>query len=251
MFEADKGWPSPPAALNLAENEIHVWRVRLGLPKHVISRLWPILSADERSKAERFRFPRDRAHYIVARGSLRGILSRYLLLEPQQLRFIYSSYGKPALDPAFHSKILHFNLSHARGLALYAIASGGQVGIDIEDLRTDFPWAEVAERFFSSQEHRALHALPADMRYQAFFNCWTRKEAYLKARGDGLVHPLDRFSVSLRPGEPAELLYSEIPGEVARWSLLELWPGPGYVAAMAVEGHNWHVICWQWNARGL
>jgi 4'-phosphopantetheinyl transferase len=249
MFEDDKSWLSPPATLHLEENEIHVWRVSLGQAEHVISQLWPILAADEQSKAERFRFPLDRAHYIVARGSLRGILSRYLLLEPREMRFSYNSYGKPALDPAFHSEILHFNLSHAQGLALYAFASSRQVGIDIEGLRTDFPWAEVAERFFSPQEHRALHALPADMRYQAFFNCWTRKEAYLKARGDGLGHPLDRFSVSLRPGEPAELLYSEVPGEAARWSLQELWPGPGYVAALAFEGHSWHVTCRQWNER--
>jgi 4'-phosphopantetheinyl transferase len=123
------------------------------------------------------------------------------------------------------------------------------VGIDLEYLRTDFPWAEIAEHFFSPQEHRALHDLPADSRYQAFFNCWTRNEAYLKARGDGLVHPLDQFYVSLRPGEAAALLHSELPQEVARWSLQELWPGPGYVAALAAEGHGWRLACWQWLER--
>lgn len=243
MQDIDHSWLAAPATLRLGENDVHVWRIDL---KEDVQQLWPLLSGDERSKAERFRFAKDRAHYIVARGTLRLILGRYLLLEPHQIRFGYSSYGKPALDPAFHSETLHFNLSHAQQLAIYAVAPNRQVGIDIEYLRMDFPWQEVARRFFSPQEHGALQALPAGTRYQAFFNCWTRKEAYLKARGDGLVHPLDQFSVSLRPGEEAALLYSNIPGEAARWSLQELWPGPGYVAALAVEGHNWHGRSWQW-----
>ncbi len=247
MKDAENEWLSPPARLRLAENDIHVWRVRLDQAEHDLPQLWSILAGDEQIKAERFRFPKDRAHYIVARSALRFILSRYLLLEPHKIRFGYSPYGKPALDPASHRESLSFNLSHAQELALYAIAQKRQVGIDLEYVHRDFGWQEIAERFFSRQENSALRSVAAEMRYRAFFNCWTRKEAYIKARGEGLSHPLDQFDVSLRPGEPAALLHSELPQETARWSLQELAPGPGYVAALAAEGHNWHVTCWQWN----
>jgi 4'-phosphopantetheinyl transferase len=245
--EADGGWLSPPDTLRLAESDIHVWRVDLEQEEQAMQRLWSVLAADERSQAERFRFPADRAHAIVARGALRFILSRYLLIEPQHIHLGYGPFGKPELDPSRHAHVLHFNLSHARDLALFAVACGRQVGVDIEYLRMDFPCQEVAARFFSPLENTALRGVPPEVQHLAFFNCWTRKEAFIKALGEGLSHPLERFAVSLRPGEPAALLQSEVPGEVARWSLRELLPGPSYVAALAAEGRDWRVRCWQWN----
>jgi 4'-phosphopantetheinyl transferase len=138
-------------------------------------------------------------------------------------------------------------LSHSDGLVLYAITRGREVGVDVERLRPDFAVLEVAKKFFSRREVTALVALPENQWPKAFFNCWTRKEAYIKARGEGLTLPLDRFDVSLVPGEPAALLYTnDDPQEASRWSLQELVPESGYVAALAVEGHDWRLKCWQW-----
>jgi 4'-phosphopantetheinyl transferase len=126
------------------------------------------------------------------------------------------------------------------------------VGIDLEYIRSDLAVEQIAERFFSRREIATLRALPIDLRTYAFFLCWTRKEAYIKARGEGLSLPLDQFDVSLIPGEPAALLNTQRDlYEVSRWSLQELTPAPGYAAALAVEGHGWHLACWQWPDLGF
>jgi 4'-phosphopantetheinyl transferase len=245
-------WEPPPRALALSNAEVHVWRVSLGLKDTYIQRLQCILSADELQRAERFYFQRDRWRFTVARGVLRGILSLYLGLEPQQLRFCYNSYGKPALVSTASTVKLHFNVSHSHELALYAVTYDREIGIDVEHIRTNFACQEIAERFFSPQERAALRSLPAPVKYEAFFHCWTRKEAYIKARGEGLSLPLDQFAVSLTPGEPAALLTTHwAPHEAARWALRELMPGPGYAAALAVEGHDWRLACWQWPQENL
>jgi 4'-phosphopantetheinyl transferase len=174
---------------------------------------------------------------------LRAILGGYLNQGPECLSFCYNSQGKPALD----GDAIRFNVSHSHGVALYAVTRGREVGIDIEHIRFDLAVAEIAERFFSRREVVMLRALPAEVQRQAFFLCWTRKEAYIKARGEGLSLPLDQFDVSLAPGEPAAVLGTQRdPSEASRWSLQELTPAPGYVAALAVEGHGWRLTCWQW-----
>jgi 4'-phosphopantetheinyl transferase len=140
-------------------------------------------------------------------------------------------------------------LAHAQGLALYAVAIDREVGIDLERSRPIPDAEEIAERFFSNREKTALLSVPSGQRHEAFLNCWTRKEAYIKAVGDGLACPLDRFEVSLKPGEPARLLSVEgDPREALRWCLRELTPAPDYNAAIAVEGHGWHLACWHWPA---
>jgi 4'-phosphopantetheinyl transferase len=214
--------------------------------------LLPILDANEVKRAEHFHFQEDRTHFIVARSLLRIILSRYLFIKPSQIHFRYSPYGKPSLDAAYHRANLCFNLSHSCGLALYAITCGREVGIDLEYIREDFPCEEVAERFFSPYEKAMIRRLPAGMKYQAFFNCWTRKEAYMKARGEGLSFPLDQFDVSLLPYEPAALLktYGD-PQQASRWSMKELSPDPYYAAALVAEGHGWHLEQWQLPATNL
>jgi 4'-phosphopantetheinyl transferase len=240
-------WCSAPKLPRLDRDEVHVWRAALNLEKPRLHSLKQILSEDERARTERFYFEKDREHFIAARGLLRTILGRYLDQEPSELRFCYSRYGKPSLAASAGESALRFNISHAHGLALYAVTSGREIGIDLEHLRADFAGEDIAERFFSRREVEALRALPADMRQKGFFNCWTRKEAYIKARGEGLSLPLDKFDVSLAPGEPAALLSTPgDPREAARWSLRELEPGPGYVAALVVEGHDWRLKCWQW-----
>lgn len=245
-------WEPPPVALALSSAEVHVWRVPLDLQDAPVQRLQGTLSADELQRAERFYFQRDRRRFTVARGVLRGILSQYLGLEPQQLRFCYSTYGKPALVSTTSTMRPRFNVSHSHELALYAVTYNRDIGVDVEHRRTNFACEEIAERFFSPHERAVLRSLPAQVKYEAFFNCWTRKEAYIKARGEGLSLPLDQFDVSLAPGEPAALLATRwAPHEAARWVLRELMPSPGYAAALAVEGHGWRLACWQWPQESL
>lgn len=240
-------WKSPPVALMLSSAEVHLWRAPLDLTAPCVQRLQCTLSTDELHRAERFYFQRDRRRFTVARGVLRSILSRYLGLEPQQLRFCYSPYGKPALVSTLNTARLYFNVSHSHELALYAVTYDRNIGVDVEHIRTNFACEDIAERFFSPQERAVLRCVPAQVKYEAFFNCWTRKEAYIKARGEGLALPLDQFDVSLAPGEPAALLATRwAPHEAARWALRELMPGPGYAAALAVEGYGWRLLCWQW-----
>lgn len=240
-------WHRPPNVLKLDSDEVHVWRCNLDQPRPTVQSLLHALTADERTRADRYYFEKDRSHFIVSRGSLRAILSRYLCVQPHQLRFRYSSYGKPALVYEFGEDSIRFNMSHSNGVALFAATRTRELGIDIEWIRPDLAQQEIAERFFSSEEVRILRALPEEMRVEAFFNCWTRKEAYVKAKGEGLSMPLDRFEVSLVPGTPAALLKTgNDPLEAARWSLRELFPGDGFAAAIAVQGNGWELKCWRW-----
>jgi 4'-phosphopantetheinyl transferase len=205
------------------------------------------LAPDEQTRAERFYFQKDRERFIVARGLLRVILSRYLDTTPSQLRFRYGLYGKPSLVTTPGQDTVNFNSSRSRGLTLYAIARNREVGIDLEYMRTDFACEQVAEQFFSSREKATLRAFPTGMKHEAFFTCWTRKEAYIKARGKGLSLPLNQFDVSVTPGEPALLVNTRGDSqETSRWSLQELRPRTGYMAALAVEGHDWRLSCWDW-----
>lgn len=211
-----------------------------------LQRLRSLLAPAEVERAGRFHFERDRDSFIIARGMLRTILSAYLELPPAELRFISNEYGKPALSDDDNAVGLRFNVSHSRELALCAVARGRDVGIDVEYVRADFASDGVAERFFSRPEVAALRNLPQNRRTAGFFNCWTLKEAYIKARGEGLSFPLDRFHVSLVEGERrATLEVTGDPLEAARWSLQTLSPEDGYAAAIAVEGHGWNLKCWQ------
>ncbi len=235
----------------MGDDEVHVWRAALDQTPSQIHGFLHYLAADERARAERFYFERDREHFIVARGVLRAILGSYLNRAPECLSFCYSSLGKPALAGESDGDAIRFNVSHSHGVALYAVTRGREVGIDLERIRFDLAVAEIAERFFSRREVAMLRTLPPEGQRQAFFRCWTRKEAYTKARGEGLSLPLDQFDVSLAPGEPAAVLGTQRdPSEAFRWSLQELTPAPGYVAALAVAGHGWRLACWQWPAPG-
>jgi 4'-phosphopantetheinyl transferase len=164
------------------------------------------------------------------------------------LRFSYSYYGKPALTTGLGHDTLNFNMSHSNEMAIYGVVRNRQIGVDIERIQTDFACEEIAARIFSPQENATLRSLPPRMKHEAFFNCWTRKEAFIKAKGLGLAYPLNQFEVSLIPGEPARLIsIEEDLFEATRWSLLELEPDPDYAAALAVEGEDdWQLKCWQW-----
>ena len=238
-------WESPPEELALSRQDIHIWRASLELDVSSEARLAEILSPDERERAARFYFERDQKRFIAGRGILRTILSYYLDANPNQLRFSYGAHGKPALAGP---ETLDFNLAHSQGLALYAIARERRIGVDVEHVRTVSDAEEIAGRFFSPHENAVFRELPESLKQQGFFNCWTRKEAYIKAIGRGFAGPIDNFDVSLAPGEPAALL--SIQGNslaASDWSIQELKPGPGYVAAVATEGSGWQLACWRWS----
>jgi 4'-phosphopantetheinyl transferase len=200
----------------------------------------------ENERAARFHFQKDRERFMIARGALRVILGRYLNMEPSQVQFSYGPHGKPALAGECAVDALCFNASHSHELVLCAVTRGSNIGVDVEHVRTGMDAEEIAERFFSSQEIATLRSLPPERKQEAFFACWTRKEAYIKARGDGLGIPLDSFSVSFSPGEPAALLGVQgHPEETSRWSLWELNPDPSYAAALAVEGRKRRLRFWQ------
>lgn len=213
-------------------NEIHVWQARLDREADALRQLEATLSSDEIARARRFHFERDRNHYIVGRGILRELLGKYLGQDPAALEFSYGEHGKPQLAGANASSGLSFNLSHSGGLAVYAFAKERNLGIDVEQIRPDFVSEDIARRYFSAHEVNDLLSLPVADRTEAFFRCWTRKEAYIKARGAGLQIPLDSFSVSFLPGQPAQFL----SGVDSSWQLVELDAGEGYAAALAYDG---------------
>ncbi len=243
-------WDDPPIDVTLLEDEVHVWCVSLKQPASRVHSLARTLSKSEQMRAERFHFERDRRRYIVSQGFLKTILGRYLNMAPEQIGFYHGTRGKPALKEAESTNSekgkLQFNTSHSHELALYAITRNREVGIDLEHIRPIPDAEQIVERFFSVQERTAFQALPPGQKTEAFFNCWTRKEAFLKARGEGLYQPLHQFTVSLSPEEPARLLhFEENPKETARWSFQALTPAPSYVAALVVEGHSWQLTCWR------
>lgn len=234
----------------LATDDIHVWRIALEVGDSLLIRLREVLSEDERQRAERFYFEKDRCHFTAARGVLRMLLSGYLSRRPEAVCFAYGNYGKPRLADEDNESDLRFNLTHSHGLALVAVTRRREVGVDVERIRDmERDGEPLAERFFSPREAAVLRSLPTELRREAFFHCWTRKEAYIKAQGKGLSLPLDQFDVSLHPDEPAALLATpHDPTEAQRWSLRRLLPADGYVGALAVEGHSWRLWCGEWLA---
>ncbi len=244
-------WNIPPKKINLPPGHIHIWRVWLTQPMPLIQQMAELLSDDEKARAQRLKFERDRLKFIAGRGVLRQILSRYLAVQAEEIQFSYGSQGKPALAiPA--TPPLQFNLAHSRNLALYAIARESPVGIDVEYIHRLDDMAQMAARFFSSRENAVFQSLPEKEKPAGFFNCWTRKEAWLKACGDGLTRPLDQFDVTLKPGETAKLLdVRSAPAEAARWRLQAFQPAPNYVAALAIEGAAWQTDYWQFRSLPL
>ncbi len=223
--------------LDLPGNEIHIWRIDANSPQLHEESLLEILAQDEREKADRYYFYKDRRDSIISRAALRDILSCYLALSPIDLHFSYGPYGKPSLATRSEEVGLEFNLSHSQGLILIAVAANRPVGIDVERIRLDSDWENIVERFFSGNEVAALRRLPKKIRTQAFFHCWTQKEAYIKAKGGGLSIDLAAFDVSMNPEEPACLLRSqEDPEAPNQWTLRKIDLSPRYAATVAVKG---------------
>ncbi len=208
-----------------------MWRISLDQPFETLQRFRQILEPDELNRASRFHFEKHRQHFIVARGFLRAVIGRYLEMQPEALRFSYGAYGKPGLAS---EHVLRFNLSHSHEVALLAVALDAELGVDVEHIRADFASEEIARRFFSRAEVEVFNALRKEEQVAAFFRCWTRKEAYIKAIGKGLSQALDAFDVTLAPDVQPALLRAE-DDDVSRWWLSNVDVGEGYAGALAVE----------------
>ncbi|KAB8144517.1 4'-phosphopantetheinyl transferase superfamily protein [Chloroflexia bacterium SDU3-3] len=227
-------WSRISATDALREREAHVWQIGLEQPPEAVTLLRRLLSPDELERADRFHFPDDRRAFAVCRGVARRILGRELGVPAHELRFTYSAYGKPDIAPEQNPRGLRFNISHSGGVALCALAYGRRLGVDIERVREDLDYLPLSARFFAPDEHAALLALPGALRRRAFFACWTRKEAYIKARGEGLSFPLESFSVSL--GSQARLLRTGVRQEApATWRMAQVPAAPDFMGALAVE----------------
>jgi len=243
--ETGSVWQTTRSSISLSSGEVDVWAVGLECSEQCAATLGATLSPDERERADRFHFARDRRRFICGRGVLRHLLGAYLDVRPLDIAFSYGTYGKPALSGRGEG-LLKFNVTHSHELALIAVGDV-EMGVDVEAIRPMPDADDVASRFFSARELAELQALPVTVRDAAFFACWTRKEAYLKALGSGLARPLDGFTVTLAPSTPIALVVHGDARETARWSIRELSPLIGYVAALVTEGRPRQVRCWQWS----
>jgi len=242
-------WLPAPDRPVLVQNEVHVWKAQLDQDAEGHPAFWETLSCGEQRRAERFRRQQDRRHFIVARGILRNILSRYLPDSPGNIRLCYGAHGKPCLAGARGGGSLQFNLSHSEGMAVYAISAQYRVGIDLERIRP-IQYQRLL-REFSPAERAAISQLPEDKQREAFFRLWTCKEAYVKARGQGMSLPFDSFDLRVAASLPARTLSIRPPSaESSWWTFIDLpvdkSDTDGWTATLAAEGPNLDLRCWAW-----
>ena len=219
--------------LNLDEGELHLWQAELDLSDEELAPVQRLLSPDELHRAAQFRFVRDGRRFMAGRGLLRSVIAGYLRRPAQEISFVYGVRGKPALATAD----LQFNLAHSDGLAIIALARSGPLGVDVERIHPLEDLTHLVNGFFSPRERRELTALPPEDQQTAFFTCWTRKEAYLKATGDGLATPLDQFDMPVVRSAPPRVLHVDVTtNEIASWSLWDVPLDEGYVGTVAFAG---------------
>jgi len=218
--------PTAPAAV------VRLWRLELDVPGRELDRLARVLTPAEHERAGRLRFRRSRDRYVAGRGQLRRVLASLTGARPEALELATNPFGKPQLPGSG----LFFNLAHCQGRALLAVTTAGRIGVDLEQLRALPDRDLIAERFFAASEVAAVRRVTPQGRDAAFLRCWTRKEAYVKAVGDGLSQSLQDFAVSVDPAEEPRLVWSRIPSERLRWSVLDLSDHcPGHLAAAVLE----------------
>jgi len=220
----------------------HIWQAYLPDLEKWQDRYFCVLAPAEKERASRFKTPDLQKQFIIWHGVLKTILGSYLNIAPTDVRFVYSPHGKPSLDLQRPSKKLYFNMSHSNQYALFAF-SETVVGIDIEYIDSYAPPDDLAAQNFSTKEIETFNSLPDNAKTEAFFNCWTRKEAFVKALGEGLSYPLKDFDVTLKPGESAKLLEIRRPGaDASEWSLHDIEVGMGYKAVLAVHGRPTQIL---------
>lgn len=225
------GYPS-----ELGPGVVHLWQRRLDARAEELSACYRLLSSEEQDRARRFRVERPRSEFVLTRGTLRSLLALYLGSSPQEVRLRYALQGKPALEG---DSDLSFNVSHTDGLALMGFVKRRSIGVDVENLDRKIEAERLAERFFSQRERQALRTLRGDELQAAFFRCWTRKEAYIKAIGDGLSLPLHQFDVSIAESDRDALLGTRPdPAEAARWTVCDVSLGPPFAAAVTVQNDD-------------
>ncbi len=246
-------WIDPQDVVKLDKDSVHIWRADLERSDSATKKYPGLLSLDERERAERFYFAVDRDRFIARRAILRCLLSEYLNnCAPEQIQFEYSAYGKPRLVEQSNSGRVYFNLSHSNGKALFAVSRQDMLGIDIEFMRDDRDLLAIAATAFSSYELQQLRSLPENLQKEAFFNGWTRKEAFIKATGKGLSFPLKNFDVSLVPDDSVKILrVAGVPEETFSWQLEDLPVEAGYKAALAVRIERRDMRFFLWNFPGL
>ena len=235
-------WHLLPSDLHLASDEVHLWRASLEQSLLPISSFLGLLSEAERARVERFSFRRDADRYTLAHGILRQILGLYAKVPPEDVQFAIAAQGKPALQ---NNSKLRFNLTHSEDVVLYALSWDRELGVDVECQRDKPGNREIVNSYFSRNEQAEFEGLEPELQETAFYLGWTRKEAYIKARGEGLHANLKSFDVSLTPEKPF-LLTSE---DANRWGLYSFCPKPGFVAALVVEGKNFKIRHWEWEGR--
>jgi 4'-phosphopantetheinyl transferase len=235
--------------LSLLPGEVHLWRVRLDPQAVSVAELTRILSPGERERATRFHDKVDRDRFVLRRGILRTILGSYLAVAPSKVRFAYGPYEKPFLAPGSFEGPLSFNLAHRRGFALYAVTGQGEVGVDIEHLELLTDLEGVTTSSFSEREQDVLRTVPESERLLAFFTGWTRKEAFLKALGEGLRRPPNQVEVYLDSSNSREVRLVEGQEAGGRlWRIDTVVPSPGYIGAVAAEGGEWRIKWLDWPA---
>ncbi|MBI4601252.1 MAG: 4'-phosphopantetheinyl transferase superfamily protein [Planctomycetes bacterium] len=223
----------------LERGRVEVWRARTDLSPEALDALRGLLAPAELEQAARFLVPAKRDEFMVGRALLRGLLGAALRTEPRSVHLARGQQGKPFVRETVAGAALELNLAHSGGIVLVAVALGRLVGVDVERVRPDLEHEGLARRFFSSRESARLETLPAEDRTRAFFACWTRKEAFVKATGLGIAGGLDRFDVAFAPGEPAAVLETRPdPAEAVRWTLVDLDLGPDHAAALCYEGRG-------------
>ena len=234
-------WVRAATPLTLADKELHVWRASLDLPPAQLQRLAKTLSANENERAGRFLIAQACERFVAARGTLRQLLGMYLGIPPEKIEFHYGPQGKPSLSATHNSKV-SFSVSHSQTMGLFAFAEGREVGVDIEEVKEDFKGMQIASHFFSGEEIAGLAKLPPDQADKAFFECWTGKEAYVKARGEGLSLPLRDFGIGFVNGKQV------LRDEVGRaWSCYGLKPAPGFAGAVVATGEGWSLRYYDWS----
>lgn len=232
-------WQTAAVPPRLQAGELHIWKITLDRDEDQWQSLMALLSTDERIKASRYRFEQHRRRYAVGRAALRILLGGYLDRAPEALHFVYNDHGKPSL--ANDDSGLRFNVSHSGEIMLAGFVLNSEIGIDIEAFRQDIDYMGIGQRWFSEQESNTLRDLPEEKRTGTFFRTWTRKEAYIKARGLGLSYSLNRFSVSLDETSPALLEHQDGSQETKSWQIHDIEVSSAYSAAVAMEAARWDI----------
>lgn len=233
-------WFPAPKNLDLAPAELHLWRVCSD--RQPLQQYQELLSLDEKERAQRFVIEEARRDFVITRGTLRELLGAYLSTRPGDIVLRNGVHGKPYVARDETESRVCFNISHSKGLAVFAFSLQAEVGVDVERMREEFRGQEIAERFFSEREVAALGKVPPELSSRAFFRCWTRKEAYVKARGGGLQIPLRSFSVEIGETEEQQL----VDEQGKEWSIYPFETKEGFAAAVAVEGRDWRLKLWEW-----